>query len=178
MLQKFKITSCVFILCLFALTLITVTPVFAAGSAAYNHCMTMKTDKSVSLMNQKKKCFVNLVDPRNQKTVFEKCLHIKPPTRAMSPQAAFQLMKQKTDCVGKAAFYALGAGAPAGAPVAPPAVTAAPAGVVAPAVMAAGNAPQRVGKRGPGKASKRPLCNIRKGFLNKKGLKVRQRECR
>jgi hypothetical protein len=48
----------------------------------------------------------------------------------------------------------------------------------APAVTAAGNAPQRVGKRGPGKASKRPLCNIRKGFLNKKGLKVRQRECR
>lgn len=29
MLQKFKITSCAFILCLFGLTLITVTPVFA-----------------------------------------------------------------------------------------------------------------------------------------------------
>ena len=29
MLQKFKITSCVFILCLFGLTLITVSPIFA-----------------------------------------------------------------------------------------------------------------------------------------------------
>ena len=43
---------------------------------------------------------------------------------------------------------------------------------------APGNAQKNVGKRGPGKGSKRPLCNIRKGFLNKKGLKVRARECR
>ena len=32
MLQKFKITTCVFILCLFGLTLITVSPVFAQMS--------------------------------------------------------------------------------------------------------------------------------------------------
>jgi hypothetical protein len=229
MLQKFKITSCVFILCLFALTLITVTPVFAADSAAFVQCQQIKPNgTSVALMKQKKNCFKNLAGPRNS-AAFKQCKQIK-------PRGAFQPMKQKKNCFRDLARTAGGAGAPA--------VTAAgnarlgnhgcgnpdrikhvdclrakldqtplrqtvkmgPRGLGsygcgnpdrrthvnclrakldqqgggngAPAVTAAGNAPQRVGKRGPGKASKRPLCNIRKGFLNKKGLKVRARECR
>ena len=233
MLQRFKITSCIFFLCLFALTLMTVTPVFAADSAAFKQCQQIKPNgNSVPLMKQKKNCFKNLAGPRNS-PAFKQCQQIK-------PQGAFQPMKQKKNCFRDLARNAGGAGAPAGAP----AVTAAgntrlgnhgcgnpdrrthvdclrakldqtplrqtvkmgPRGLGnygcgnpdrkthvnclrakldqqgggngAPAVTAAGNAPQRVGKRGPGKASKRPLCNIRKGFLNKKGLKVRARECR
>jgi hypothetical protein len=233
MLQKFKITSCAFILCLFALTLMTVTPVFAADSAAFVQCQQIKPNgTSVALMKQKKNCFKNLAGPRNS-AAFKQCKQIK-------PRGAFQPMKQKKNCFRDLARNAGGAGAPAGAP----AVTAAgntrlgnhgcgnpdrrthvdclrakldqtplrqtvkmgPRGLGnygcgnpdrkthvnclrakldqqgggngAPAVTAAGNPSQRLGKGAPGKASKRPLCNIRKGFLNKKGLKVRARECR
>ena len=38
MLQKLKITTYVFILCLFGLTLITVSPIFAEDSAAIDKC--------------------------------------------------------------------------------------------------------------------------------------------
>ena len=41
MLQKLKITTYVFILCLFGLTLITVSPIFAADSAAIDKCEKM-----------------------------------------------------------------------------------------------------------------------------------------
>jgi hypothetical protein len=41
MLQKFKITSCAFILCFFGLTLMTVSPVFALESGAFVRCSNM-----------------------------------------------------------------------------------------------------------------------------------------
>ena len=41
MLQKIKITTYVFILCLFGLTLITVSPIFAGDSAAIDKCEKM-----------------------------------------------------------------------------------------------------------------------------------------
>ena len=41
MLQKLKITTYVFILCLFGLTLITVSPIFAEDSAAIDKCENM-----------------------------------------------------------------------------------------------------------------------------------------
>jgi len=41
MLQKLKITTYVFILCLFGLTLITVSPIFAEDSAAIDNCEKM-----------------------------------------------------------------------------------------------------------------------------------------
>ena len=41
MLQKLKITTYVFILCLFGLTLITVSPIFAENSAAIDKCEKM-----------------------------------------------------------------------------------------------------------------------------------------
>ena len=41
MLQKLKITTYVFILCLFGLTLITVSPIFAEDSAAIEKCEKM-----------------------------------------------------------------------------------------------------------------------------------------
>ena len=57
MLQKFKITTCVFILCLFGLTLMTVSPVFAADSAAFVECQDMKWKKG---KKAKKNCFRDL----------------------------------------------------------------------------------------------------------------------
>ena len=47
MLQKFKITTCAFILCLFGLTLMTVSPVFAEDSPEFTACAQMdwKADK-------------------------------------------------------------------------------------------------------------------------------------
>ena len=41
MLQKLKITTYVFILCIFGLTLITVSPIFAEDSAAIDKCEKM-----------------------------------------------------------------------------------------------------------------------------------------
>ena len=41
MVQKFKITSCVFILCLFGLTLMTVSPVFAVDGDGFTVCDNM-----------------------------------------------------------------------------------------------------------------------------------------
>jgi hypothetical protein len=41
MLQKLKITTYVFILCLFGLTLITVSPIFAEDSATIDNCEKM-----------------------------------------------------------------------------------------------------------------------------------------
>ena len=41
MLQKLKITTYVFILCIFGLTLITVSPIYAEDSAAINNCEKM-----------------------------------------------------------------------------------------------------------------------------------------
>ena len=55
MLQKFKITTCAFILCLFGLTLITVSPVLAEDSAAFVGCKQIKGD-----LKGKKNCFKRL----------------------------------------------------------------------------------------------------------------------
>ena len=60
MLQKFKITTCVFILCLFGLTLMTVSPVFAADSAAFKQCQQIKPHGKFGPMKQKKNCFRDL----------------------------------------------------------------------------------------------------------------------
>ena len=58
MLQKFKITTCAFILCLFGLTLITASPVFADDSIDFVECQQIKPNKtSYALMKEKKNCF-------------------------------------------------------------------------------------------------------------------------
>jgi hypothetical protein len=67
MLQKLKITTCAFILCLFGLTLMTVTPVFAADSAAFKQCQQIKpSGKNYRKMKQKKNCFKNLARAMQQ----------------------------------------------------------------------------------------------------------------
>ena len=55
-----KITSCAFILCLFGLTLITVSPVFADDPEAFVECQKIKPDGSFEIMKQKKNCFRDL----------------------------------------------------------------------------------------------------------------------
>ena len=55
MLHKFRIASCAFILCLFGLTLITVSPVLAEDSAAFVECQQIKGD-----LKGKKNCFKRL----------------------------------------------------------------------------------------------------------------------
>jgi hypothetical protein len=56
MLQKFKITSSAFILCLFGFTLITVSPVFAEERPEFIACQQIKT-KDKAGMKEKKNCF-------------------------------------------------------------------------------------------------------------------------
>jgi hypothetical protein len=90
MLQKFKITTCAFILCLFGLTLMTVTPVFAADSAAFKQCQQIKPQGKFEPMKQKKNCFKDLAGPRSS-AEFGECQKIK-------PQRKFILMKQKKNC--------------------------------------------------------------------------------
>ena len=66
MLQKFKITTCVFILCLFGLTLMTVSPVHAQLSKRGLGCDKMiEGPKSIS--RKKINCFRNEVKRLNAK---------------------------------------------------------------------------------------------------------------
>jgi len=62
MFHKFKITTCAFILCLFGLTLMTVSPVFAADedSPAFKQCQQIKPHGKFGPMKQKKNCFRDL----------------------------------------------------------------------------------------------------------------------
>jgi len=61
MLQKFKITSCAFILCLFGVTLTTVSPVLAEDSTEFQECQLIKPQGTdLALMKQKKDCFKDL----------------------------------------------------------------------------------------------------------------------
>jgi hypothetical protein len=60
MFHKFKISTCVFILCLFGLTLKTVSPVFAEDSAAFIQCQQIKPQGQFEPMKQKKDCFRDL----------------------------------------------------------------------------------------------------------------------
>jgi len=61
MLQKFKITTCAFILCLFGVTLTTVSPVLAEDSKEFKECQLIKPkDTDLALMKQKKDCFRDL----------------------------------------------------------------------------------------------------------------------
>jgi hypothetical protein len=61
MFHKFKITTCAFILCLFGLTLMTVTPVFADDSIDFVECQQIKPNRtSYALMKEKKNCFRDL----------------------------------------------------------------------------------------------------------------------
>ena len=57
MLQKSKITPCALILCLFGLTLMTVTPVFAEGSQEFIACKNIKWKGN---QRAKKNCFKDL----------------------------------------------------------------------------------------------------------------------
>ena len=54
MLQKFKVTTCAFILCMFGLTLMTVSPVFADVSTTLDACKAMKWSDG---KKAKKNCF-------------------------------------------------------------------------------------------------------------------------
>ena len=71
MLQKFKITSCAFILCLFGLTLAAVSNVSAreGDSEAILACAQIKTkvgkDKVWKLLKEKKNCFADLARALN-----------------------------------------------------------------------------------------------------------------
>ena len=65
MLQKFKIATCAFILCLFGLTLITVSPVFAVDSAAFDECQQIQPNGTFRGMKQKKNCFRDLARALN-----------------------------------------------------------------------------------------------------------------
>ena len=90
MFHKFKITTCAFILCLFGLTLMTVSPVFAADSAAFKQCQQIKHQGKFEPMKQKKNCFKDLAGPRSS-AEFGECQKIK-------PQRKFIPMKQKKNC--------------------------------------------------------------------------------
>ena len=57
MFHQFKITPYAFILCLFGLTLMTVSPVFAEDSAAFVECQQMKWKEG---KKEKKNCFRDL----------------------------------------------------------------------------------------------------------------------
>ena len=57
MLQKFKITTYAFILCLFGLTLITVSPVFVEDSPEFIACQQMQWNEG---KKAKKNCFRDL----------------------------------------------------------------------------------------------------------------------
>ena len=64
MLQKLKITTYVFILCLFGLTLITVSPIFAEDSAAIDKCENMskhRRGKRFVRSTDKINCYKSLV---------------------------------------------------------------------------------------------------------------------
>ena len=150
MFHKFKITTCAFILCLFGLTLMTVSQVFAADSAAFVRCQQIKINgNSVPLMKQKKNCFKNLAAGKNRRNSpeFKQCKQIR-------PQGKFQPMKQKKNCFRD---IARNDGQLSSSP--PPDT-------------------QEVRRRGPGNASMRPLCNINVNYLNQKALGERERECR
>jgi len=56
MLQKFKITSCAFILILFGFSLMTVSPVFAEDNPEFVSCQQIKS----KFMKKKKNCFRDL----------------------------------------------------------------------------------------------------------------------
>ena len=56
-LQKIKIKTCVFILCLFGLTLMKVSPVLAEDSAVFKQCKEIKPRGKINPMRQKKDCF-------------------------------------------------------------------------------------------------------------------------
>ena len=71
MLQKFKITTCAFILCLFGLTLMMVSPVFAVDSQEFIACQKIKGN-----MKQKKNCFRDLARQRDSQE-FIACQKIK-----------------------------------------------------------------------------------------------------
>ena len=61
MFHKFKITTCAFILCLFGLTLMTVSSVFADDSIDFVECQQIKPNRtSYALMKEKKNCFRDL----------------------------------------------------------------------------------------------------------------------
>ena len=55
MLHKFNITPYAIILCLFGLTLITVSPVFAEDSPEFVACQQIKPHGNFNLMKQRKK---------------------------------------------------------------------------------------------------------------------------
>ena len=64
MLQKLKITTYVFILCLFGLTLITVSPIFAEDSAAIDKCENIskhRRGKRFVRSTDKISCYKSLV---------------------------------------------------------------------------------------------------------------------
>jgi hypothetical protein len=60
MVQKFKVTTCVFILCLVGLAFFSVYPVFAADSATFVKCHQIKSHGKFRSMEQKINCFRDL----------------------------------------------------------------------------------------------------------------------
>jgi hypothetical protein len=65
MLQKFKVTTFAFILCLVGLALILVSPVFAADSAAFVECQKINPHGKFRPMEQKKIALETLLDHYN-----------------------------------------------------------------------------------------------------------------
>ena len=97
MLKTYRIIPSTFILFLFGLTLITVSPVFAEDSPEFMACQQLgNAGGNFKLMEQKKNCFRDVVlsllgelDLENPK--FIACKQIQ-------PQGNFQLMEQKKNC--------------------------------------------------------------------------------
>ena len=63
--QKFKVTTFAFILCLVGLALISVSPVFAADSAAFVECQKINPHGKFIPMEQKKIALETLLDNYN-----------------------------------------------------------------------------------------------------------------
>ena len=62
MLYLLKIRFYAFIICLFGLTLMTVSPVFAEDSAAFAEFKKIKAKGQIDLMKEKRDCFRDLAE--------------------------------------------------------------------------------------------------------------------
>ena len=100
MLQKFKVTTFAFILCLVGLALISVSPIFAAYSAAFVECQKIKPHGKFRPMEQKKNCFrdrARLLQPVSTQNAPPP--HLKPPKHApVIDTLGYRSTKRSTVC--------------------------------------------------------------------------------
>jgi hypothetical protein len=99
MLQKFKITTCAFILCLFGLTLMTVTPVFATESGAFLRCSNMAAG-DIGQIKEMMRCFKALaLDSDGRKgPAYKQCAKMK------GKSGGLAAITDKSNCFREIAF--------------------------------------------------------------------------